>query len=216
MAQRRHRSGVSGRRRKYGLVARSVALRDARLSVRERLWALYSDDAELRDVVLRVEAHVDAGGLRLRAPADGDGGSFMEDVGLFAEFRDAIGAYDAFWLEAVADVVLPDVSRDVLRGALDAVDAKKEKKPHGSRADALRRDAIVAALCRDEELELEYGPAPFADGYREALAGTVLKRVLRRLPPRSRGVRVFVGLERDGATRGFRRGCRSCSARTRR
>ena len=194
---------------KYGLVARSVALRNAHLSVRERLWALYSDDAELRDVVLRVEAHVDAGGLRLRAPADGDGGSFMEDVGLFAEFRDAIGAYDAFWLEAAADVVLPDVSRDVLRGALDAVDAKKEKekKPHG-RADALRRDAIVAALCRDEELELEYGPAPFADGYREALAGTVLKRVLLVAFLLDRAACASLALERDEGfpTRGFRRG----------
>ena len=62
----------------------------------------------------------------------------------------------------------------------DNGNGKAERRYATERAE---RTALVAALVRDRELELEFGVGstgapPFADGYQEALAGTVLKRTL--------------------------------------
>jgi abnormal spindle-like microcephaly-associated protein len=143
----------------------------------------------VRDVILRVEAQIDLGKLRLRGVRDGfdvdpsginakGGGSFMEDTSLREAFRDALGSYGVFWLRAAVDVIVgvPGDGRDVLGDGEDELmrDAKRER---------LERQRLVAALMRDEEIELAYGSegrgvAPFAEGYAEALAGTVLKRTL--------------------------------------
>ena len=97
--------------------ARARARRSAERSARERLWRLYSSDAEVRDVILRVEAQIDLGKLRLRGVRDGfdidpsginakGGGSFMEDTRLREAFRDALGSYGVFWLRAAVDVIV--------------------------------------------------------------------------------------------------------------
>ena len=148
--------------------------RDADRAARSRLWALYSADAETRDVILRVEAHIDEGRLRLRGVGDGadanpaginpkSGGSFMEDVRLRDEFRVAVSSYATFWLRAAVDTVVGARATDAIaRGSND------------------ERAALVEALMRDEELEREFdaGRGRRAEGYLEALSGTVLKRAL--------------------------------------
>ena len=148
--------------------------RDADRAARSRLWALYSADAETRDVILRVEAHIDEGRLRLRGVGDGadanpaginpkSGGSFMEDVRLRDEFRVAVSSYATFWLRAAVDTVVgARATNSIARGS------------NGERV------ALVEALMRDEELEREFdaGRGRHAEGYLEALSGTILKRAL--------------------------------------
>ena len=60
------------------------ARRLAANAARTRLWSLYSSDCEVREVILRVESHIDDGFLRLRGTEDDgsfkSGGSFLEDV----------------------------------------------------------------------------------------------------------------------------------------
>ena len=143
-------------------------------------------------MILRAEAHVDDGKLRLRgtvgsareeavALANGagkDGGSFMEDVRLRREFKDALGCYSLFWLRAVVDTILGNP------GDLDLGHGERDDE----RVDAFgrrrtERAALVDALLRDRELEMEFGVGgvgapPFAEGYHEILASTVLKRTL--------------------------------------
>ena len=159
--------------------ARARARRAAERAARERLWVLYSSDAEVRDVILRVEAQIDLGNLRLRGVRDGfesdtsginakGGGSFMEDTRLREAFREALGSYGVFWLRAAVDVV---------------AGVPEPERGEGEETRARSRSRLVAALMRDEEVELAYGSegrgvAPFAEGYAEALAGTVLKRTL--------------------------------------
>ena len=141
--------------------------RDADRAARSRLWALYSADAETRDVILRVEAHIDEGRLRLRGVGDGadanpaginpkSGGSFMEDVRLRDEFRVAVSSYATFWLRAAVDTVVgARATNSIARGS------------NGERV------ALVEALMRDEELEREFdaGRGRHAEGYLEALSG---------------------------------------------
>ena len=162
------------------------ARRLASEAARTRLWSLYSRDAEVRTVILRVESHIDDGFLRLRGTEDDggfkSGGSFLEDVRLRREFERALGSYSLFWLRAAVDAVLGnpgDVVEDELRGWGDG--GKAERRRYAT--ERAERTALVAALVRDRELELEFGVGstgapPFADGYQEALAGTVLKRTL--------------------------------------
>ena len=169
--------------------ARARARRSAERAARERLWRLYSSDAETRDVILRVEAQIDLGKLRLRGVRDGferdasginakGGGSFMEDTHLREAFREALGSYGVFWLRAAVDVIVGVAGKDdALRRGEDSERGSSEKRERRERA------RLVAALMRDEEVDLAYGSegrgvAPFAEGYAEALAGTVLKRTL--------------------------------------
>ena len=178
--------------REEGGSSRAAKARRLDAAARARLWRLYSEDAEVQDVILRAEAHVDDGKLRLRgtvgsareeavALANGagkDGGSFMEDVRLRREFKDALGCYSLFWLRAVVDTILGNP------GDLDLGHGEREDE----RVDAFgrrrtERAALVDALLRDRELEMEFGVGgvgapPFAEGYHEILASTVLKRTL--------------------------------------
>jgi hypothetical protein len=73
--------------------------RGAESAARERLWHLYSNDTELREVILRVEALIDDGRLKLRGAGDNcendksginakSAGSFMDDISLRQKFRD--------------------------------------------------------------------------------------------------------------------------------
>ena len=168
------------------------ARRLAANAARTRLWSLYSSDCEVREVILRVESHIDDGFLRLRGTEDDgsfkSGGSFLEDVRLRDEFKAALGSYSLFWLRAAVDTVLGnpgDVVEDEFGACGDhgvgvGHEVSDKRKYSSEKAE---RTALVAALTRDIELELEFGTgstgaAPFADGYQEALAGTVLKRTL--------------------------------------
>ena len=101
-------------------------------------------------MILRVEAHIDEGRLRLRGVGDGadanpagihpkSGGSFMEDVRLRDEFRVAVSSYATFWLRAAVDTVVgARATNSIARGS------------NGERV------ALVEALMRDEELEREF------------------------------------------------------------
>lgn len=178
------------------------ARRLASEAARTRLWSLYSVDAEVRSVILRVESHIDDGFLRLRGTEDDggfkSGGSFLEDVKLRDEFERALGSYSLFWLRAAVDTLLGnpgDVVEDELSsesrgdgnnggwgdGRNGFGNGKAERNRYAT--ERAERTALVAALVRDRALELEFGVGstgapPFADGYQEALAGTVLKRTL--------------------------------------
>ena len=146
------------------------ARRLASEAARTRLWSLYSRDAEVRTVILRVESHIDDGFLRLRGTEDDGGfktgGSFLEDVKLGRDFERALGSYSLFWLRAAVDAVLGnpgDVVEDELSGwgdgnsngnGNDNGNGKAERRYATERAE---RTALVAALVRDRELELEFG-----------------------------------------------------------
>ena len=164
--------------------SRARERRNAENLARERLWSLYSSDCEVREVILRVEAQIDEGRLKLRGAGDGaendhnalinqkSAGSFMDDVSLREKFRDALSSYSLFWLHAVVDVVVGEGS---LEGDVSVKKVKQSEKKE--------RQVLVDALMRDSEINLLYGSEgkglpPYAEGYSEALAGTVLKRTL--------------------------------------
>ena len=183
--------------------------RHAHAAARGRLWQLYSRDLEVRDVILRVEQHVDGGRLRLRGAGDGadaiqtgakSGGSFMEDVRLRDEFKTALGSYSIFWLRAAVDTILGNPGDVTATTATDshtaintvattasgsaataATAAAALAKRSAVAADKAEHAALVGALMRDQALEAEFGVgAHGTPPYRDGYCQALAGTVLKR------------------------------------
>jgi len=140
----------------------SASAREVRQTVRNKLSALYSYDDELGRVLRKTYRHVDNARLRLKT-----GETFMDDVALKEDFSRALSSYSTFWLRLGVEVI---------------VGASVPWKRHADLRET--QEECINALCRDHELELEFGTGhtpgapPYAHGYDEALRRNILKRVL--------------------------------------
>ena len=140
----------------------NASAREVRQIVRNKLTSLYSYDDELGRVLKKTYRHVDNARFRLNR-----GQTFMDNVALKDEFSRALSCYSPFWLQLGVDVVVGGGIACKHRGDLREL-----------------QEECIKALCRDRDLELEFGTGhtpgapPYAHGYEEALCRSVLKRVL--------------------------------------
>ena len=139
-----------------------ASAREVRQTVRNKLTSLYSYDDELGRVLKKTFRHVDNARFRLNR-----GQTFLDNVALKADFTRALSCFSPFWLQLGVDVVIGGGITWKSRGDLREV-----------------QEECIAALCRDRDLEVEFGTGatpgapPFAHGYEEALCRNILKRVL--------------------------------------
>ena len=140
----------------------NASAREMRQIVRNKLTSLYSYDDELGRVFKKTYRHVDNTRFRLNT-----GQTFMDNVALKEDFMRALSSYSPFWLQLGVDVVVG--GGVAWKRSNDMSDIQRE---------------CIATLCRDRDLEIEFGTGhtpgapPFAQGYEEALSRNVLKRVL--------------------------------------
>jgi len=140
----------------------NASAREVRQIVRNKLTSLYSYDDELGRVFKKTYRHVDNARFRLNT-----GQTFMDNVALKEDFTRALSSYSPFWLQLGVDVVVG--GGVTWKRSNDLGDIQRE---------------CIAKLCRDRDLEIEFGTGhtpgapPFAHGYEEALSRNILKRVL--------------------------------------
>ncbi|GBF95503.1 hypothetical protein Rsub_07853 [Raphidocelis subcapitata] len=157
-----------------------AALTDRRLaaSVRGALVSCYRRDAGLRDAVMRVEARVDSGQLRLR-----DEAVQLGDVATRDRAVAALMAYHPFWLRAGLEVVTQRAVAGA-GGALAARGAAGVAAPLSSRTpDEELRAFLVEHFLGDKDLARESEAARGAahydtDSYWRDLGELTVKRFL--------------------------------------
>ncbi|RMZ52227.1 hypothetical protein APUTEX25_001617, partial [Auxenochlorella protothecoides] len=135
----------------------------ARLAARTRgwLWSMYQADAGLQDVMVRVEARIDTGQLRIGSEA-----LSLRNVKEQAAARRVLLSYHPFWLTAALEVVVGK--------SVDSV-----AKPGCSKLEAFVREHVLCDPgCQDAAAPRRVGAGAARKEDNDLLGRLALKRIL--------------------------------------
>ncbi|KAL6784457.1 hypothetical protein ACKKBF_B01865 [Auxenochlorella protothecoides x Auxenochlorella symbiontica] len=137
----------------------------ARLAARTRgwLWSMYQADAGLQEVMVRVEARIDAGQLRIGSEA-----LSLRNVKEQAAARRVLLSYHPFWLTAALEVVVGK-----------SVDSVTVAKPGCSKLEAFVREHVLCDPgCQDAAAPRRVGAGAARKEDNDLLGRLALKRIL--------------------------------------
>ncbi|KAL6784966.1 hypothetical protein ACKKBG_A01865 [Auxenochlorella protothecoides x Auxenochlorella symbiontica] len=137
----------------------------ARLAARTRgwLWSMYQADAGLQDVMVRVEARIDTGQLRIGSEA-----LSLRNVKEQAAARRVLLSYHPFWLTAALEVVVGK-----------SVDSVTVAKPGCSKLEAFVREHVLCDPgCQDAAAPRRVGAGAARKEDNDLLGRLALKRIL--------------------------------------